>query len=99
MSRLGLANNHFRGPIPSEIGQMENVEYLALSMNGFNSTLPTTFLQLKSLTQLYLQNTLLTGDVAFLCEAVDRGLLNVMSPMRIDMLEVSGCSCCTCCQY
>jgi Leucine rich repeat len=94
-----IAANHLSGPIPSELGLLTAVTQLSLSLNGLTGTVPTDFLRLTSLTMLYLQNTWLTGNVSFLCKGIEDGILQPMDPMRVDMEEVSGCACCTCCMY
>lgn len=99
MTDLKLADNHMSGPLPSQLFGLSNLKFLTLSMNGFTGTVPTEILQLTSLEWLFFQNTRLTGDVGFVCDAVEAGILKPMDPLRFDMREVTNCSCCSCCRY
>ena len=99
MESLQISSNDLTGNIPSELGALTATTRLALSLNALTGTVPSTFVRLTSLERLYLQNTLLTGDIAFMCEAIANGTLLRMDPFRVDQQEVSGCTCCTCCEY
>jgi hypothetical protein len=100
LTSIQIAGNHLSGPIPSDLGELTALTLLSLSLiNALTGTVPTDILKLTELRMLYLQNTWLTGNVSFLCEAIEDGLLPPMDPMRVDMGELFGCSCCTCCLY
>ncbi|CAB9504919.1 LRR receptor-like serine threonine-protein kinase [Seminavis robusta] len=99
LKRLQLASNHMTGPLPSELGLLTAMTRLQLSVNGLTGTVPTSFVNFESVKRLELQNTLLTGDVSFLCNAIEAGNMTAIDNFRMDMAEVSGCSCCSCCEY
>lgn len=44
---------------------LNNIDFLVLSGNAYNSTIPTVFRSLPSLQYLYLQNAFLSGDLSF----------------------------------
>ena len=99
LSSVMIASNHFTGHIPSELGMLTVLAEMSLSMNALTGPIPSELVGLTSLERLFLQNTLLSGDAGFMCEAMDEGILLPMDQFRVDMSEVSGCYCCTCCQY
>ncbi len=54
------------GPLrDSPFQGLNNVDFLVLSGNAYNSTIPTVFRSLPSLKYLYLQNAFLSGDLSF----------------------------------
>ena len=53
----------FYGPIPSEIGELDNLELLFLGVNRFNGTLPASLGNLKSTQYLGLSQNELKGEI------------------------------------
>ncbi|ONK74524.1 uncharacterized protein A4U43_C03F7260 [Asparagus officinalis] len=51
------------GPIPSEIGNLKNLNQLSLQVNRLNSFIPQSLSNLKFLNVLNLSNNLLTGEI------------------------------------
>jgi hypothetical protein len=73
------------------------LEAIAFSRNGYTGTLPTELAKLTKLSQMYIQQSLLTGNVDVLCAAVSNGTVPLFNFVA-DQLEVN-CTCCTCCIY
>ena len=65
---LNFSQNHMRGPIPSELGNLQQLTLLALFRNGYQGTIPTEVALLTNLEDFYLQNTWLEGSLEFLCD-------------------------------
>ena len=61
--QLILANNNLTGTLPPEIGQLTNLNLLALGLNHLAGSIPTQLGNLTSLTHLDLQLNLLTGSI------------------------------------
>ncbi|KAL1205735.1 Receptor like protein 27 [Cardamine amara subsp. amara] len=60
---LSLSHNNFTSsPVPSEFGNLNKLEVLSLSSNGFIGQVPSSFSNLSRLTELYLANNHLTGS-------------------------------------
>ncbi|CAN7061576.1 unnamed protein product [Brassica rapa subsp. trilocularis] len=59
---LSLGYNNFSSSIPSEIGNLNKLEYLYISSNDFFGQVPPTISNLTSLTELYLEHNQLTGS-------------------------------------
>jgi Leucine-rich repeat (LRR) protein len=51
------------GGVPSELGEMADLEHLILNDNPLEGTIPTELGEMKNLTHLYLCNDELTGNV------------------------------------
>jgi hypothetical protein len=97
---LDLANNNFYGPIPDLWGDLLDLQVLLLSGNaGIVGGLRDSFEQLNDLQVLLLDGTGLSGDLEFMCDA-----MNVASPdevaIRVNCDEdgFEECPCCTCCE-
>ncbi|KAJ0259891.1 Receptor like protein 22 [Hirschfeldia incana] len=66
---LNLSFNNFASsPLPSAFGQLNNLEVLLLSSNGFLGQVPSSIRNLTKLTQLQLANNKLTGDLTSLLQ-------------------------------
>ncbi|XP_018478625.1 receptor like protein 22 [Raphanus sativus] len=64
---LNLSFNNFASsPLPSSFGQLQNLEVLLLSSNGFLGQVPSSIRNLTKLTQLQLAHNKLTGDLTSL---------------------------------
>ena len=61
--QLVLDENNLQGPIPSEIGQLNELENLSLRDNGVSGVLPVELGKLKTLSRLDLASNRLTGTV------------------------------------
>jgi len=62
--RLDLAGNAFQGSIPTEYGQLQQLEMLALNENYLKGSIPYSFGKLSSLQILKLNNNELTGSIS-----------------------------------
>lgn len=60
---IKLSNNNLKGKIPTEIGNLKDLEYLWLDNNELTGTIPDTIFQLKNLKWLYLQENSLEGEL------------------------------------
>jgi len=58
-----LFDNKLSSSIPTELGQLTNLDMLDLGSNTLTSTIPTTIGKLSALTGLSLFNNLLTGTI------------------------------------
>ncbi|CAB9499410.1 Leucine rich repeat N-terminal domain [Seminavis robusta] len=99
LKRLQLSSSQIHGRLPSELGLLTAMTRLALSVNPLTGAVPKSFTNFEVISRLELQNTLLTGDIGFLCDAIEAGNMSRIGNLRVDMMEVSGCYCCTCCEY
>ncbi len=64
LERLALGANSFSGPIPSEIGELEHLQYLSLGKNSLTGAFsPDLIRNLVRLTHLYLPENSLTGPI------------------------------------
>ena len=60
---LSLGENNLHGQIPSEIAQLQALEYLSLADNRLTGPIPAEVAQLDNLWQLYLPRNQLTGPI------------------------------------
>ncbi|GLU21839.1 hypothetical protein SLE2022_379520 [Rubroshorea leprosula] len=64
VGQLNLQNNSLSGPIPANLADaMPNLEYLVLSENHFNGSIPSSINKLEHLTLLLLENNELSGKI------------------------------------
>jgi Leucine-rich repeat (LRR) protein len=63
VSELNLSSNKLTGTIPTELGNLSNLEYLNLSWNELSGTIPTELGNLSNLKSLYLYGNSLTGSI------------------------------------
>ena len=61
---LSLSDNSFTGPIPSSIGRHTNLRFIDVSQNSLSGPMPS-LQSLHSLTSLFIQSNLFTGDALF----------------------------------
>jgi len=66
LKHIFLSNNDFEGPIPSWIGNNEDLEDLFLSKNSFSNTIPESFISLTNLRSLFLDYNRLSGNLGVL---------------------------------
>ncbi|KAL1205760.1 Receptor like protein 23 [Cardamine amara subsp. amara] len=62
LTYLNLAYNNFSSSVPSEFGNLNKLEVLSLYSNGFLGQVPPTISNLTRLTQLHLDDNMLTGS-------------------------------------
>lgn len=60
---LNLSHNLFSGPLPSNLGELTQLEILDLSNNNFTGEVPESFANMGSLTLLDLSNNSLSGTL------------------------------------
>ncbi|AES68163.1 putative leucine-rich repeat domain, L domain-containing protein [Medicago truncatula] len=69
---LVMSNMNLLGPIPESLGKLPNLRVLHLDGNHFNGSIPKSFRDLRSLSELRLNDNGLTGPVPFEREMVWR---------------------------
>ena len=63
VAELTLYNNGLKGPIPSELGELTNLEGLGLGINQLTGPIPAALGNLSNLSALFLFNNQLTGPI------------------------------------
>ena len=88
---VSLGNLSLTGTLPNEIKHLQDLETLHLNDNiQLEGEVPSDALaNLTSLTELWIQNTSLTGDIIFLCSNCE----DEECDFRVD--ESINCDCCT----
>ncbi|MBO1352005.1 MAG: putative Ig domain-containing protein [Hormoscilla sp. GUM202] len=62
LEKLDLHSNSLSGSLPSELGSLGNLQELELYKNSLSGTIPSELISLISLTKIWLDNPLGTGD-------------------------------------
>ena len=84
VTRLILTNNSLLGTIPSEIGNLSNIQVLDLAQNGLTGTIPKELGNLKELTNLSLSLNSLTGAIPIELAGLNKlTLLNLYNNLLI----------------
>ncbi|XP_076935154.1 uncharacterized protein LOC143601701, partial [Bidens hawaiensis] len=63
LTDLVIRNALVSGPIPSDIIQLQKLDYMDLSFNNLNGSLPQTLMNMSSLVSLFLGNNSLSGSL------------------------------------
>ncbi|RVW35916.1 Receptor-like protein 12 [Vitis vinifera] len=79
LTTLVLGNNSFKGKLPPEISQLQQMEFLDVSQNALSGSLPS-LKSMKSLKHLYLQGNMFTG-------LIPRDFLNSSNLLTLDIRE------------
>ncbi len=83
--RLDLRENLVQGPVPSEIGQLQNLGLLILDSNQLTGNIPPEIWKLQNLTDLSLGNNQLTGSIP-----ADIGKLQNLRSLRLYANQLTG---------
>jgi hypothetical protein len=83
--QLNLSDNNLDGPIPDQIGDLSNLEYLYATRNNLTGSIPAAIGNLSLLRKLYLYLNQLTGSIP----SQLGGLLN-LSQIWLNQNELSG---------
>ena len=86
VTELRLANNNLRGYIPSEIGELTDLEYLDLSDNDLFWDIPPSIGNMLQLRSIRLSDNQLTGVVQS-----EIGNLSMLQSLHLDNNNLSGC--------
>jgi len=90
ISGLKLEFNNLQGTIPTEIGDLSNLQIINLKGNNLSGNIPTEIGRLSSLQELYLEYNFLSGEMPeVVCNI---GMLY----LQVDCDQVN-CSCCSNC--
>ncbi|XP_066367524.1 receptor-like protein kinase HSL1 [Miscanthus floridulus] len=81
LTNVWLAYCNLTGEIPSYVKEMPEMEWLDLSMNGFTGNIPPGIWNLRELTNLYLYNNNLSGDLGI------NGPIGATGLVEIDLSE------------
>ena len=82
---LLLRDNGLAGPIPPELGELADLEYLRLSDNALTGPIPPEFTGLSGLTHLALDGNALTGAIP-----PELGALPALEELRVENNDLSG---------
>ena len=91
-----MQNNHLAGPVPSALGDLDELRYLSLDGNNFSGSIPDVFTGLTNLERVYLNFNEFNGVMpSSLCFLREEGVLE-------DLWSDCGgypitCTCCTVC--
>jgi len=85
VTKISLRNNNLSGSISTQIGQLNNLEFIRLDGNSISGTIPTQIGQLIKLTKLRMEDNALTGTIPS-----EIGNLIEMTSLRLDKNELSG---------
>ena len=105
LERLELITNpNLKGTLPTEFGQLQDLEYLLVHETGLSGTVPSEIGHLYKLQQFLLDHTNLTGTMPKqVCDLVSNGTLKILRNTcpRNDGPSSSqlSCSCCTRCKH
>ena len=82
---LLLRDNGLAGPIPPELGELADLEYLRLSDNALTGPIPPEFTGLSGLTHLVLDGNALSGPIP-----PELGGLPALKELRVENNDLSG---------
>ena len=82
---LHLDHNQLTGPIPAELGQLTQLQYLTLFNNELTGEIPTELAQLAQLQYLTLHNNQLSGEIP-----AELGQLSQLWSLALDHNELTG---------
>ncbi|XP_037494669.1 receptor-like protein 9DC3 [Jatropha curcas] len=91
-----MANNNINGPIPSFIGNFNQLQYLFLSYNNFSGPIPPSFANLSQLFILYMKNNNINGPIPSFIGKCNQLLLlslsynNFSGPIPSDICRLSS---------
>jgi hypothetical protein len=98
---LDLSNNTITGVVPDRWASLQDLTFLLLNRNpGISGDLPASFKSLESLEVAYLDGTALTGDLRFLCSAMEMKSSYIQKGIvaNCGSKRIKNCPCCHCCE-
>ncbi len=85
VTNLSLTNNNLSGPLPTEMGDLTQLQTLQLWSNNLTGTIPNSIGNLSNLIELDLNNNKLTGAIP---SAV--GTITTLQKIRLDRNQLTG---------
>ncbi len=85
VTRLDLSSNQLTGSIPTELGNLSNLEFLILYSNQLTGSIPTELGNLSNLKFLWLDSNQLTGSIP-----TELGNLSNLNRLRLDSNQLTG---------
>ncbi|XP_066364324.1 leucine-rich repeat protein 1-like [Miscanthus floridulus] len=85
VDRIELANMRLSGPLPPELGKLEQLQYMEMSANSLQGPIPSEFGKLKNLVSMDLYNNDLSGPLP-----TTLGNLKSLKVFRIDHNRLTG---------
>ena len=85
VNQISLSENNLTGIIPTEIGNLQQLEYLSLSGNFLTGSIPSEIGDIQQLSNLYLDRNSLTGAIP-----AEIGALQQLSSLRLDRNSLTG---------
>ena len=86
VTELTLTNNNLEGIMPSELGDLSNLQQLNLNNNSLNGSIPSSIGNLNQLLNLNLGNNQLIGGIP-----VTLSNLNTLQVLDLSSNQLSGC--------
>jgi len=83
--KLNLDSNQLSGSIPTELGNLSNLDYLYLSSNQLSGSIPTELGNLSNLDYLYLGSNQLSGSIP-----TELGNLSYLDRLYLDSNQLRG---------
>ncbi len=85
VTMLNLDSNQLTGSIPTELGNLSNLEFLWLNINQLTGSIPTELGNLSNLESLWLYSNQLTGSIP-----TELGNLSNLVSLRLDSNRLTG---------
>nr|XP_048319540.1 receptor like protein 27-like [Ziziphus jujuba var. spinosa] len=82
---IDFSNNHFQGPIPKELGQLQSLFLLNLSQNALTGEIPTSLGNLRQLESLDFSSNNLIGNIP-----IELAYLNFLSFLNLSDNQLAG---------
>ena len=85
VTRISLYADGLSGPIPAELGDLSNLEFLSLSFNQLSGSIPAELGDLSNLEHLWISNNQLSGPIP-----AELGSLSNLEELSLSANQLSG---------